>query len=78
MSYELRSIEQFQINPLFVAAAEATEEAIINALFMAADMEGRDGHQVSALPLERTLAILERHHRLSGKPKGDGSWQSSI
>jgi D-aminopeptidase len=76
--YELGSVEQSQINPLFVAAAEATEEAIINALFMATDMEGRDGHRVSALPLERTLAILERHHRLERRPKGDGSWQSSI
>jgi D-aminopeptidase len=76
--YELASIEQFQINPLFVAAAEATEEAIINALFMADEMGGRDGHRVRALPLDRTLAILERHHRLEGQTKGDGSWQSSI
>ncbi|MGB3564705.1 MAG: P1 family peptidase [Thermoanaerobaculia bacterium] len=77
-TYDLRSIEQFQINPLFVAAAEATEEAIINALFMATDMVGRDGHRVSALPLDRTLGILERYHRISPKSQGDGSWQSSI
>jgi D-aminopeptidase len=63
-SYELASLEQFDIQPLFEAAAESTEEAIVNALFMATDMEGRDGHRVHALPLQRTLEILDRHHRL--------------
>jgi D-aminopeptidase len=62
--YSLQSIEQFDIQPLFQAASEATEEAIINALFMAEDMEGRNGHKVFALPLDRTLKIMERHHRL--------------
>ena len=63
-TYQLQSIEQFDINPLFQAASEATEEAIINALFMATDMEGRDGHQAHALPIDRVLRIMERHHRL--------------
>jgi D-aminopeptidase len=63
-SYALRSIEQRALDPLFEAAAEATEEAIVNALFMATDMTGRDGHRVHALPLDRTLAILRRHGRL--------------
>jgi D-aminopeptidase len=57
-------LEQYDINPLFEATSEATEEAIINALFMATDMEGRDGHRVEALPLEETLEIMERHQRL--------------
>ncbi len=61
---ELRSLEQHDLDPLFEAAAEATEEAIVNALLMATDMDGRDGHLVHALPIGRTLAILERHGRL--------------
>ncbi len=61
---ELKSLEQFEINPLFVAAAEATEEAIINALCMAEDMTGVDGHSIRALPIDRTLEIMQRHHRL--------------
>ncbi len=70
--YQLGSIEQYGISPLFEAAAEATEEAIVNALFMATDMEGRDGHRVGALPLEETLSILRRHGRLSTLPaEGD-------
>ena len=63
-TYSLQSIEQFDIQPLFQAASEATEEAIINALFMAENMEGRDGHKVFALPIDRTLKIMDRHHRL--------------
>jgi D-aminopeptidase len=63
-SYSLQSIEQYDIQSLFEAASEATEEAIINALFMAEDMEGKDGHKVFALPIDRTLKIMERHHRL--------------
>jgi D-aminopeptidase len=71
-TYELGTIEQFDIDPLFEATSEATEEAIVNALFMATDMEGRDGHRVSALPLEQTLAILERHHRLFPQAETEG------
>lgn len=63
-SYSFGSIEQFDINPIFQAVSEATEEAIINALFMATDMEGRDNHKVYALPIDRTLRIMDRHRRL--------------
>jgi D-aminopeptidase len=66
--YELGTVEQLDIHPLFEATAEATEEAIVNALFMAGTMVGRDDHRVYGLPIERTLAILERHHRLFREP----------
>jgi len=48
------------IDGLFQAAVEATEEAVINALFTATTMTGRDGHVRYALPLDETLAILRR------------------
>lgn len=63
-TYPLQSIEQFDIQPLFQAASEATEEAIVNALFMAETMVGRDNHKVYALPIDRVLKIMERHRRL--------------
>lgn len=63
-TYRLKSIEQYDIQPLFQAASEATEEAIINALFMAETMVGRDDHTVHALPIDRVLKIMERHRRL--------------
>jgi D-aminopeptidase len=49
------------INHFFQAALEATEEAILNSLFAAETMVGRDGHTLPALPIEETVAILRRH-----------------
>jgi D-aminopeptidase len=50
------------ISSLFAAVIEATEEAIINALFAGGTgMTGRDNHRVPGLPIERVLAILRAH-----------------
>lgn len=49
------------MNQLFRAAVEASEEAILNALFAAQTTEGRDGHVMPALPIPETLMILRRH-----------------
>jgi D-aminopeptidase len=48
------------INFLFEAALEATEEAILNSLFAAETMVGRDGHTRYALPIPETVALLRR------------------
>jgi D-aminopeptidase len=48
------------MSPLFLAAIEATEEAIANALAMATSMAGTQGHSVAALPLDRIAALLLR------------------
>ncbi|HYL65299.1 MAG TPA: P1 family peptidase [Candidatus Methylomirabilis sp.] len=48
------------MSPLFEAAIEATEEAIINSLFKATTVTGR-GHTIEALPLDKTLQILRKH-----------------
>lgn len=53
------------INQLFQAAIEATEEAILNSLFSAQTLDGRDGHILQALPIPETLAILRAHGRLT-------------
>ena len=45
------------MNPLFLGVAEATEEAILNALFRATSMRGHRG-AVPALPLDRVLPLL--------------------
>ncbi|NOR34263.1 MAG: S58 family peptidase, partial [Bacteroidales bacterium] len=49
------------MSPLFLAVVEATEEAIYNSLFKAEDMTGQNGRMEGALPLERTLEILDRY-----------------
>ncbi|WP_425155168.1 P1 family peptidase [Candidatus Palauibacter sp.] len=48
------------MSPLFQAAVEATEEAILNSIFLATTVEGDRG-TVEAIPLEPTLEILRRH-----------------
>lgn len=49
------------MSPLFMAAIESTEEAIINSLFQAKTMTGRDHHEVTALPVDKVLRIMEQH-----------------
>jgi D-aminopeptidase len=46
---------------LFRAAAEATEEAILNAMCMAETMTGRDDRTIYALPLDLLQAVMHRY-----------------
>ncbi len=46
------------MSPLFQAAVEAAEEAILDSLFKSGPMEGKDGHRAGALPLERIRALV--------------------
>jgi len=48
------------MSPLFLAAAEAAEEAILNSMFKARGMEGRNGHKVEALPLDELRKLMEK------------------
>ena len=45
------------MSPLFEAAAEATEEAVLNSLFQATTVESRGGH-IEAIPLDRVRDLL--------------------
>ncbi len=48
------------MSPLFLAAIEATEEAVYNSMFMATTTTAR-GHTVPALPINRTMEILRKY-----------------
>lgn len=52
-----------EMTPLFQGAAEATEEAILNALTAAETTVGRAGHVVHALPLDRLQEVMRRYGR---------------
>lgn len=52
------------LSPLFMAAIEATEEAIINALWAAETMTGKDGHSIQALPKDEVIKILKKYNRI--------------
>jgi D-aminopeptidase len=53
------------VSPLFMAAIEATEEAIINSLLAAETMKGKAGRTVEALPLDKLKEILKKYNRIS-------------
>ena len=53
-----------QMNPLFDATVQATEEAIVNALVAAQSMTGADDHTAIALPHERLLGVMKKYNRL--------------
>ena len=48
------------INDFFAAAADIVEESILNAMFMAETVVGRDGNRLRALPLDPVRALLNR------------------
>jgi D-aminopeptidase len=50
------------MSPLFLAAIEATEEAILDALCLAQTMRGHRGRTVEALPLESVRAMIAAAH----------------
>lgn len=58
---EIKILRNSAMSPLFMAVNEATEEAIINSLFHAKTMTGRDGHKIEALPVEQVLQIMEKY-----------------
>jgi D-aminopeptidase len=51
------------LNPMFQAAVEATEEAVLNALTKAETMTGINGNRVHALPYDRVAAAMAKYGR---------------
>jgi D-aminopeptidase len=60
----LQMLGNDQLDPLFLACADATEEAIVNALVAAKTMVGNEGSRVEAIDHEALRAALRRHGRL--------------
>ena len=51
------------MTPLFLAAVEAVEEAIVNALLVAPTTTGADGITAHGLDGERVVEIMARYGR---------------
>lgn len=60
--YSINKLKNSEMTPLFLAAVEATEEAILNSLFQAKTMTGLNGHTQKALPVDEVMEILERYN----------------
>ena len=60
----VEAVPSAALNPVFAATVDATEEAVLNSLWAAPDVTGRDGHLAPALPHEPTLDLLRSAGRL--------------
>jgi D-aminopeptidase len=62
--YEMKILLDRNLNQIYEASIEATEEAILNSLCMATDMEGIDGHFSPAMPLDLLQENMQKYYSL--------------
>jgi L-aminopeptidase/D-esterase-like protein len=62
---QLTMLPNDRMDALFAATAEATEEAIVNALVAAETMTGADNHKAVAIPHDRVREVLKKYNRLA-------------
>src|SRR5437763_9934804 len=60
---EGRWFDNWDLDPLFQAAVDATEEAVLCSLWEAVDTTGREGRLVRALPREKVLGLYRGRGR---------------
>jgi L-aminopeptidase/D-esterase-like protein len=60
----IKMLPNDELDPIFAAVVQATEEAIVNAMIGAETMTGIDGHRVIALPHDQLRAVLKKYNRL--------------
>jgi D-aminopeptidase len=61
---QLTMLPNDDLDQIFLATVQATEEAVINAMVAAETMTGIDNHTVIALPHDRLREVLEKYNRL--------------
>ncbi|PTM09762.1 MAG: aminopeptidase [Bacteroidetes bacterium] len=64
MFNEKKEVRNDDMSPLFLATIESTEEAILNSLFAAETMTGRDGHNVESLPINKVLELMKKYNKI--------------
>jgi len=62
---DLKMLPNDQIEPIFAATVQATEEAVINAMVAAETMTGIENHKVTALPHDKLREVLKKYNRLN-------------
>jgi D-aminopeptidase len=63
VAIDVRMLDDTRITPLFQAAVEAVEEAIVNALLTAGTLTGADGITAHGLDGDRVVEIMARYGR---------------
>jgi D-aminopeptidase len=61
--HDVQTIPNDLLDPIFAGVAQATEEAVVNALVDNQSMTGRDNHRVDALPHDRLRELLKKYNR---------------
>ncbi len=61
---DVKMLPNKEMDPIFAATVQATEEAIINAMVAAETMTGIENHRVIALPHDKLRAVLKKYNRL--------------
>ncbi|WP_047244751.1 DmpA family aminopeptidase [Maribacter thermophilus] len=64
MFKEEKLLRNDAISPLFLATIEATEEAILNSLFAARTMTGRDGHEIRSIPIDKIIPLMKKYNKI--------------
>ena len=63
--HQLTMLPNDQLDPIFLATVQATEEAVINAMIAAETMTGANNRRVIALPHDRLREVLKKYQRLA-------------
>jgi len=58
------AVRDRDLNPFFGAVVDATEESVLNSLWAAEDVAGREGRLIRALPHEPVLGLLREAGRI--------------
>jgi D-aminopeptidase len=62
--HHIRMLPNGDLDPIFLATVQATEEAVINAMVAAETMTGINNRKVIALPHDRLREVLKKYNRL--------------
>jgi D-aminopeptidase len=62
--HQITMMPNDEMDPIFLATVQATEEAVVNAMVAAETMTGIDNHRVIGLPHDQLRAILKKYNRL--------------
>ena len=62
--HQITMLPNDDLDPIFLATVQATEEAVVNAMVAAETMTGINGHTVIGLPHDRLREVLKKYNRL--------------
>ena len=65
MTQDLEVLSNDAMSVLFLAAVEATEEAVLNSMLRATTVVGRDGHVADAIDIDDLVGVLRKYNALN-------------